>query len=221
MTHQTLSEQDAFAEFWACSGFVPEGANPDHIYAAMRSAWNGRALLVANQTAAQQPIDAFVRTDGFEGYHPEYGRGVFFTENASRLLYARPVSQQAEPTAQEPERMTIDQSREYLVKFMERHFTDATFHRYIRGERTGVSLAGDFAWQMARALRMIESGETAQDKDAERYQLFLSTFVAYINNEPMTPEQKTLQSSLQLKFGHASIEEINAMVDAAIGSKQP
>jgi len=53
--------------------------------------------------------------------------------------------------------MTTDESREYLVKFMEKHFTDRTYHRYIRGERGSVNLAGDFAWQMARALRMLEA----------------------------------------------------------------
>ena len=57
--------------------------------------------------------------------------------------------------------MTINQSRDYLVKFMERHFTDKTFGRYIRGERGGVNLAGDFAWQLARALRMIEAAQPA------------------------------------------------------------
>jgi hypothetical protein len=55
----------------------------------------------------------------------------------------------------EPPRMTTDESREYLIKFMEKHFTDKTYHRYIRGERGSVNLAGDFAWQMARALRML------------------------------------------------------------------
>jgi plasmid maintenance system killer protein len=52
--------------------------------------------------------------------------------------------------------MTTTEAREYLVKFMEQHFTDKTFHRYIRGQRREVNLAGDFAWQMARALRMIQ-----------------------------------------------------------------
>lgn len=57
--------------------------------------------------------------------------------------------------AAEPEHMSTDESREYLVKFMEQHFTDKTFHRYIRGEYpTRNNLAGDFAWQLARALRM-------------------------------------------------------------------
>lgn len=62
----------------------------------------------------------------------------------------------------EPPRMTTDEAREYLVKFTERHFTDKTFHRYIRndqGNRQG--LAGDFAWQMARALRMLEVAPSA------------------------------------------------------------
>ena len=58
--------------------------------------------------------------------------------------------------AQEPVSDT-EQSREYLVQFMEQHFTDKTYHRYIRGQRGGVNLAGDFAWQMARALRIISA----------------------------------------------------------------
>lgn len=49
--------------------------------------------------------------------------------------------------------MTTDDAREYLVEFMMQHFTDKTFHRYIRGQRGEVNLAGDFAWQMARALK--------------------------------------------------------------------
>jgi len=65
----------------------------------------------------------------------------------------------AEPV--EPPRMTANQSREYLVDFMEKHFTDKTYHRYIRGERDSVNLAADFAWQMARALRMLEAAPSA------------------------------------------------------------
>jgi hypothetical protein len=62
----------------------------------------------------------------------------------------------------EPERMDTDESREYLVKFMEQHFTDTTFHRYIRGQISGSApLAGDFAWQMARALRMLPAANPA------------------------------------------------------------
>jgi hypothetical protein len=55
---------------------------------------------------------------------------------------------------QEPESMDTEQSREYLVQFMEKHFSDTTFHRYIRAEGGSNALAGDFAWQLARALRM-------------------------------------------------------------------
>ena len=58
-------------------------------------------------------------------------------------------------TMQEPERLDTEQSREYLVRFIEQHFTDKTYHHYIRPARTGNNLAGDFAWQMARALCMI------------------------------------------------------------------
>lgn len=64
----------------------------------------------------------------------------------------------AEQAAAEPMRISIDQSRDYLVEFMNKHFTDKTFRSYIRGEHVGrANLAGDFAWQMARALRMLEA----------------------------------------------------------------
>lgn len=67
----------------------------------------------------------------------------------------------------EPERLNTDQSREYLVKFMEQHFTDKTYHRYIRGQMGGRQhLAGDFAWQMARALRMVLAPPAAQQVGA-------------------------------------------------------
>jgi hypothetical protein len=42
---------------------------------------------------------------------------------------------------------------------MEQHFTDKTYHRYIRGQRDTVNLAGDFAWQMARALRLCAAAQ--------------------------------------------------------------
>jgi len=60
--------------------------------------------------------------------------------------------------------MTTDEAREYLVGFMEQHFTDKTFHRYIRGQIGGSGpLAGDFAWQMARALRMLGAPASADN----------------------------------------------------------
>jgi|GEM_PF-3912621 len=84
----------------------------------------------------------------------------------ANIVWAKPderAQQAAAPGAEpvEPPRMTTDESREYLVKFMEKHFTDKTYHRYIRGERGSVNLAGDFAWQMARALRMLEAAPSA------------------------------------------------------------
>jgi hypothetical protein len=74
---------------------------------------------------------------------------------------ARRAQPEGEAPQAEPPRMNTDESREYLIKFMEKHFTDRTYHRYIRGERGSVNLAGDFAWQMARALRMLESAPAA------------------------------------------------------------
>lgn len=51
---------------------------------------------------------------------------------------------------------TTDEARAYLVEFMNQHFTDKTFDRYIRGLISpGGQLAGDFAWQMATALRRL------------------------------------------------------------------
>lgn len=72
-----------------------------------------------------------------------------------------PVQQPAAVAMQEPERFDNKQSREYLVRFMEQNFTDKTYHRYIRAERVGNNLAGDFAWQMARALRIIQAAPVA------------------------------------------------------------
>lgn len=88
----------------------------------------------------------------------EYAPGSVI-EYIKELEGDRPAATSA--ARQEPERLNTDQSREYLVKFMEQHFTDKTFHRYIRGERDKVNLAGDFAWQMARALRLLEADRAA------------------------------------------------------------
>lgn len=52
--------------------------------------------------------------------------------------------------------MTNDQSRKYLADFMQQHFKDKTYHRYIEN-----ALAVDFAWELARALRMLTAGPTA------------------------------------------------------------
>jgi hypothetical protein len=74
--------------------------------------------------------------------------------------------------------LTIDEARECLVAFMERHFTDKTFHRYIRGQRGSVNLAGDFAWQMATALCALTpaSAQPAQVSAQPVYQVWSRVF---------------------------------------------
>ena len=62
-------------------------------------------------------------------------------------------------------KLTTEDAREYLVEFMMANFSDRTFHRYIRGQRDSVNLAGDFAWQMATALRRLTS-KMAEQVDA-------------------------------------------------------
>lgn len=91
-----------------------------------------------------------------------------FDQDFVKPLFDQPLSPRAadapsEPS--EPEKLNTDESREYLVKFMMQHFTDKTFHGYIRGPRD-TSLAGDFAWQMARAMRMVEAGIKSRAADA-------------------------------------------------------
>ena len=61
-----------------------------------------------------------------------------------------------------PDLDSTDDARVYLVKFMMEHFSDKTFHRYILGEGQTTVLAGDFAWQMAAALRKIDASSRAQ-----------------------------------------------------------
>jgi len=77
------------------------------------------------------------------------------------IALARRAQPECEAPQAEPEPMNTQSSRQYLVEFMEKHFTDKTYHRYIRGEATRNALAGDFAWQMARALRMLERAPAA------------------------------------------------------------
>lgn len=54
-------------------------------------------------------------------------------------------------------RLDTDESRQYLVRFMNEHFSDRTFHSYILGRDAHVALAGDFAYQMANALVRLDS----------------------------------------------------------------
>lgn len=80
--------------------------------------------------------------------------------DCQRLIRAA-LAVPAQPVAS-GEPMTTDEAREYLVTFMEQHFTDKTFHRYIRGQIAGSGpLAGDFAWQMATALRALAATQPA------------------------------------------------------------
>jgi hypothetical protein len=44
----------AFDQHWAVCGFVPDGANPDHIYAAMQSGWSG----AMNALCALEPAES-------------------------------------------------------------------------------------------------------------------------------------------------------------------
>lgn len=72
------------------------------------------------------------------------------------VLSSHPMPAQAAATEQASQITDTDSAREFLVKFTEQHFTDKTFHRYIRndqGNRQG--LAGDFAWQLAKALESL------------------------------------------------------------------
>lgn len=71
----------------------------------------------------------------------------------------------AQPIAPSTEPMSTDEAREVLIGFMNEHFSDRSFHRYIRGTRDNgnqsINLAGDFAWQMATALRRIGASPCA------------------------------------------------------------
>jgi Lar family restriction alleviation protein len=83
------------------------------------------------------------------------------TEQNAAAQWNRRAKPEGEAPQAEPEPMNTQSSREYLIEFMEKHFTDKTYHRYIRGEATRNGLAGEFAWQMARALRMLERAPAA------------------------------------------------------------
>ena len=61
--------------------------------------------------------------------------------------------------------LTVDEAREYLVTFMEANFTDRTYHSYIRGDFGRNALAGDFAWQLATALRKLAAPAPVQQAD--------------------------------------------------------
>jgi hypothetical protein len=75
-------------------------------------------------------------------------------------------------TEQAPIQITTEQAREYLIGFMEQHFTDKTFHRYIRADPVDARrLAGDFAWQMATALRHLTAPAPAPIQSAELAEL--------------------------------------------------
>lgn len=66
------------------------------------------------------------------------------------------------------EKLNTESSRLFLIEFMEQHFTDKTYHRYIRGDGRN-ALAGDFAYQMANAVRAaLAASSTADAKDAAR-----------------------------------------------------
>ena len=135
----------------------------------LQSAWMVWQAALAQRAAsvpaqAVQPVawrfDGFGTDETIYATEPhdidEPGRRWTLSPDGWTPLYAAPAPAASVPDAgREPERFNTEQSREYLIGFMKQYFTDKTYHRYIRAERTGNNLAGDFAWQMARALRMI------------------------------------------------------------------
>lgn len=42
---EQVGDMEEFYRHWACCGFVPEGANMDHIFEAMKSGWEARSAL--------------------------------------------------------------------------------------------------------------------------------------------------------------------------------
>lgn len=78
-------------------------------------------------------------------------------DKALLLAALRSPAPAAPSSAPELPRMTFDQARNYLIKFMEQHFSDKTFHRYILNDRVENALAIDFAWEMATTLHRLDA----------------------------------------------------------------
>ena len=134
----------------AAPAFCNDGSEPDWAAYAAAEVQQGGEL---PQDDLAQRLAAIQR-----GLHPNFHAVLAEAVEAIAQRAASVPAQAVQPVvAQEPEKFDTEQSREYLVGFMEQHFTDTTYHRYIRAERTGNNLAGDFAWQMARALRIVQA----------------------------------------------------------------
>lgn len=130
--------------------------------------------------------------------------------------------------AHEPEHMDTEQSREYLVQFMEQHFTDTTYHRYICAEGGSNSLAGDFAWQLARALRMrscqeqhvaapVEHLSTVLEQAANLAIKFTAAPRDYLGP---TPNAMKMQAALGEKIA-AAIRALSVPLPTAAQTPQP
>lgn len=138
------------------------------------------------------------------------------------IVSARAADAPSEPS--EPPRLDTEESREYLVTFMEQHFTDTTFHRYIRGQIGGSGpLAGDFAWQMARALRRIEAG-VVKSRAADALDSQPTKPIGYISEDALTELQDPNAPDNILTLRHAKSKNRNATIPvylSAVASSQP
>jgi len=142
----------------------------DKLEALARAATPGRWMrLFGERTVYDRMEDgcrgnAIVRADLGYGLQDISNLDFIAGANPAAVLALIALARRAQPEGEapqaEPPRMSTEESREYLIKFMEKNFTDKTYHRYIRGEHP-YPIAGDFAWQMARALRMLERAPAA------------------------------------------------------------
>lgn len=120
------------------------------IAAALRAtnADGDRKVPVEHQSKLSQSVMEVIYRACQRGGSPEF----LHSQVMAVLLHTAAPSPQAAPI---PPNMTTDEARQYLVRFMFENFTDATFQAYILGVGRN-ALAGDFAWQLAKALRRID-----------------------------------------------------------------
>lgn len=122
-------------------------------------------------------------------------------------------------------KFTTDEAREYLVNFMMQHFSDKTFHGYIRAEHAhGKNLAGDFAWQMATALAGC-SQETTMHPDALRAALVRlmasDKTIASASDEDLARAKHDPECSPIVKEMAAAVAQARAALAGSAAPVQP
>jgi hypothetical protein len=159
----------------AAAPAVPEGW-AQYKRELLGAAFDLTSKLTALHTVMGEGAHELIRREDAMELVTQWRARVDAANRAFGKLAAAPVAQdqaKAETVIPAPSQITdADSARSYIAEWHREHFpTDRTFTNYIMGHNRHCALAGDFAWQLAKALEAMEAAPIARqaqptDRDA-------------------------------------------------------